>query len=116
MGLRSKGLVKKGMMGLGDMGFNTGGGAINWFPGHMAAATSTIRDRLKFADFIEVRDARIPLSSANFGTRKCVVVSSNWAASYNPNSEFKRNCGLLGSSSYSFLWHILITNPKGLDE
>lgn len=54
------------MMGLGEMGFNTGGGAINWFPGHMAAATRAIRDRLKLADFvIEVRDARIPLSSAN---------------------------------------------------
>ncbi|KAM1079580.1 hypothetical protein ACFX13_014633 [Malus domestica] len=66
MGLGSKGLVKKGMMGLGEMGFNTGGGAINWFPGHMAAATRAIRDRLKLADFvIEVRDARIPLSSAN---------------------------------------------------
>lgn len=58
-----RGLVKKG---LGDMGFNAGGGAINWFPGHMAAATRAIRDRLKLADLvIEVRDARIPLSSAN---------------------------------------------------
>ncbi|XP_042513885.1 short integuments 2, mitochondrial [Macadamia integrifolia] len=56
-------LVKKG---LGEMGFNKGGGAINWFPGHMAAATRAIRDRLKFADFvIEVRDSRIPLSSSN---------------------------------------------------
>lgn len=44
----------------------TGGGVINWFPGHMAAATRAIRDRLKLADLvIEVRDARIPLSSAN---------------------------------------------------
>ncbi|XP_060669045.1 short integuments 2, mitochondrial isoform X2 [Ziziphus jujuba] len=58
-----RGLVKKG---LGDMGFNAGGGAINWFPGHMAAATRAIRDRLKLADLvIEVRDARIPLSSSN---------------------------------------------------
>ncbi|KAF3441192.1 hypothetical protein FNV43_RR15104 [Rhamnella rubrinervis] len=58
-------LVKKGL-GLGEMGFNSGGGAINWFPGHMAAATRAIRDRLKVADMvIEVRDARIPLSSAN---------------------------------------------------
>ncbi|KAM1866305.1 hypothetical protein ACFX13_009168 [Malus domestica] len=66
MGSQSKGLVKKGMMGLGDMGFNTGGEAINWFPGHIATATCAIRDRLKFSDFvIEVRDARIPLSSAN---------------------------------------------------
>lgn len=48
------------------MGFNAGGGAINWFPGHMAAATRAIRERLKLADLVlEVRDARIPLSSAN---------------------------------------------------
>lgn len=43
-----------------EMGFNAGGGAINWFPGHMAAATRAIRDRLKLADLvIEVRDARV---------------------------------------------------------
>ncbi|XP_020213152.1 short integuments 2, mitochondrial [Cajanus cajan] len=60
-----KGLVKKGL-GLGDMAFNAGGGAINWFPGHMAAAARAIRHRLKLSDLvIEVRDARIPLSSAN---------------------------------------------------
>ncbi|XP_065857587.1 short integuments 2, mitochondrial [Euphorbia lathyris] len=58
-----KGLVKKG---LGEMSFNAEGGVINWFPGHMAAATRAIRDRLKLADLvIEVRDSRIPLSSAN---------------------------------------------------
>ncbi|CAK9183972.1 unnamed protein product [Ilex paraguariensis] len=52
--------------GLGEMGFAVGGGTVNWFPGHMAAATRAIRDRLKLADLvIEVRDARIPLSSAN---------------------------------------------------
>jgi len=52
-----KNTVKKG---LGEMGFNKGGGVINWFPGHMAAATRAIRDRLKLADFvIEVRDARV---------------------------------------------------------
>lgn len=63
MGRGLKGLVKKT---LGEMSFNSGGGAINWFPGHMAAATRAIRDRLKLADFvIEVRDARIPLSSVN---------------------------------------------------
>ncbi|KAK9065746.1 hypothetical protein SSX86_015147 [Deinandra increscens subsp. villosa] len=51
---------------LGEMSFNTGGGNINWFPGHMAAATRAINSRLKVADLvIEVRDSRIPLSSAN---------------------------------------------------
>ncbi|XP_066374802.1 short integuments 2, mitochondrial isoform X3 [Miscanthus floridulus] len=50
----------------GEMAFNAAGGAVNWFPGHMAAASRAIRDRLKLADLvIEVRDARIPLSSAN---------------------------------------------------
>lgn len=43
-----------------EMRFNSGGGAINWFPGHMAAATRAIRQRLKLADLvIEVRDARV---------------------------------------------------------
>ncbi|KAK6778936.1 hypothetical protein RDI58_025654 [Solanum bulbocastanum] len=51
---------------LGQMGFTKSGGSINWYPGHMAAATRAIRQRLKLSDFvIEVRDARIPLSSAN---------------------------------------------------
>ena len=54
-GVRS--MVKKG---LGEMGFNKGGGVINWFPGHMAAATRAIRHRLKVSDLvIEVRDARV---------------------------------------------------------
>ncbi|KAM3288565.1 short integuments 2, mitochondrial [Capsicum chacoense] len=51
---------------LGQMGLNKGGGNINWYPGHMAAATRAIRQRLKLTDLvIEVRDARIPLSSTN---------------------------------------------------
>ncbi|VFQ71894.1 unnamed protein product [Cuscuta campestris] len=55
---------KKGC--LGELGFNKGGGAVNWFPGHMAAATRAIRQRLKLSDLvIEVRDARIPSSSVN---------------------------------------------------
>ncbi|XP_019166133.1 PREDICTED: short integuments 2, mitochondrial [Ipomoea nil] len=55
---------KKGW--LGELGFNKGGGVVNWFPGHMAAATRAIRQRLKLSDLvIEVRDARIPLSSAH---------------------------------------------------
>ena len=43
---------------LGEMAFNRG--AINWFPGHMAAATRAIKERLKLADLVlEVRDARV---------------------------------------------------------
>ncbi|GAV74686.1 MMR_HSR1 domain-containing protein [Cephalotus follicularis] len=63
MGLKR--VVKKGL-DLGEMGFNKEGGVINWFPGHMASATRAIRHRLKLADLvIDVRDSRIPLSSAN---------------------------------------------------
>ncbi|KAL0720398.1 hypothetical protein Bca4012_034997 [Brassica carinata] len=59
-----KKVVKKGL--IGGMSFAKEAGAINWFPGHMAAATRAIRNRLKLSDLvIEVRDARIPLSSAN---------------------------------------------------
>ncbi|GKU89824.1 hypothetical protein SLEP1_g3911 [Rubroshorea leprosula] len=55
MGLN--GVVKKGM-GLGEMAFKKEGGVINRFPGHMAAATRAIRQRLKVSDLvIEVRDA-----------------------------------------------------------
>lgn len=85
-----KELLKKGL-GLGDMAFNAGGGAITWFPGHMAAATRAIRHRLKLADLvIEVRDARIPLSSANADLQphlsaKRRVVALNKKDLANPN-------------------------------
>ncbi|MBQ1505525.1 MAG: ribosome biogenesis GTPase YlqF [Erysipelotrichales bacterium] len=40
--------------------------AINWFPGHMAKANRQMKEQLKSVDLlIEVRDARIPFSSAN---------------------------------------------------
>ncbi|KAL5059306.1 hypothetical protein RYX36_030910 [Vicia faba] len=83
-----KGLLKKG---LGEMDFNTGGGLINWFPGHMAAATRAIRNRLKLADLvIEVRDARIPLSSINVNLQphlsaKRRVIALNKKDLANPN-------------------------------
>ncbi|CAA3011225.1 short integuments 2, mitochondrial [Olea europaea var. sylvestris] len=83
-------IVKKATL-LGEMGFNKGGGNINWFPGHMAAATRAIRDRLKLSDLvIEVRDARIPLSSANedlqpmlAGKRRVIALNKKDLA--NPN-------------------------------
>ncbi|KAF9679622.1 hypothetical protein SADUNF_Sadunf06G0033800 [Salix dunnii] len=99
-----KGVVKKG---LGEMGFNAGGGAINWFPGHMAAATRAIRDRLKLADLvIEVRDSRIPLSSANEDLQpqldaKRRVIALNKKDLANPNI-MHVNCLFL-ASSFSFL-------------
>lgn len=40
--------------------------AINWFPGHMRKTQREIRENLKLVDaVIEIRDARIPRSSAN---------------------------------------------------
>ena len=41
------------------------GGNINWFPGHMHKAAVALKARLEHVDVIlEVRDARVPLSSA----------------------------------------------------
>lgn len=40
--------------------------SINWFPGHMRKAMDDLADELKKANlFVEVRDARIPLTSHN---------------------------------------------------
>ncbi|GIM27823.1 ribosome biogenesis GTPase A [Clostridium polyendosporum] len=40
--------------------------AINWFPGHMVKTKRQIKENLKLVDaVIEIRDARIPYSSAN---------------------------------------------------
>ncbi|KAL3533756.1 hypothetical protein ACH5RR_007277 [Cinchona calisaya] len=92
MGGFRDGIAKKGKsILLGEMGFNKGGGNINWFPGHMAAATKAIRSRLKLSDLvIEVRDARIPLSSANqdlqpmlAGKRRVIALNKKDLA--NPN-------------------------------
>ena len=39
---------------------------INWFPGHMAKALKEVKQKIKMVDLvIEVRDARIPLTSGN---------------------------------------------------
>ncbi|GMY18817.1 short integuments 2, mitochondrial [Fagus crenata] len=79
MGLEvAKIVIKKG---LGEMGFNAGGGPINWFPGHMAAATRAIKD---------LRDARIPISSINHQLQpqlssKRRVVALNKKDLANPN-------------------------------
>jgi hypothetical protein len=54
-----RGLTRAGKRA-SEMALNAGGGTINWFPGHMAAASRAIRDRLKLADLvIEVRDSRV---------------------------------------------------------
>ncbi|GIL93277.1 hypothetical protein Vretimale_19666 [Volvox reticuliferus] len=42
------------------------GGRYSWFPGHMAKALKQMEQQLKMIDIlVEVRDARLPLSSAN---------------------------------------------------
>lgn len=39
---------------------------INWFPGHMTKAKREMQEKLKLVDMvIEIRDARIPMASAN---------------------------------------------------
>lgn len=116
------GLRKVMKKGLGEMGFNMGGGAINWFPGHMAAATRAIRDRLKLSDLvIEVRDARIPLSSANgdlqpllSGKRRVIALNKKDLA--NPNIMHKwlhyfesceQDCLLINAHSKSSVQKLL---------
>ncbi|CAL1352416.1 unnamed protein product [Linum trigynum] len=119
MGRGLKGLVKKG---LGEMGFTAGGGVINWFPGHMAAATRAIRQRLKVSDLvIEVRDSRIPLSSANADLQpqllsKRRVIALNKKDLANPNimhkwvsyfDSCKQDCILVNSHSKSSVQKLL---------
>ncbi|GAA0160186.1 hypothetical protein LIER_16795 [Lithospermum erythrorhizon] len=90
--------LKKSIIKLGEMGLHKGGGNINWFPGHMAAATRAIRDRLKLSDFvIEVRDARIPLSSTNqdlqpmlAGKRRVIALNKKDLANPNIMQKWKR--------------------------
>ncbi|KAG0586804.1 hypothetical protein KC19_2G118800 [Ceratodon purpureus] len=57
-------MSRKGLYGLASKAGEVA--AVNWYPGHMASATKAIRERIKVVDLVvEVRDARIPLSSAN---------------------------------------------------
>lgn len=121
------GLRKVMKKGLGEMGFNMGGGAINWFPGHMAAATRAIRDRLKLSDLvIEVRDARIPLSSANgdlqpllSGKRRVIALNKKDLA--NPNIMHKwlhyfesceQDCLLINAHSKSSVQKVVRISEK----
>jgi ribosome biogenesis GTPase A len=47
--------------------------AINWFPGHMKKTQREIKENLKLVDaVIEIRDARVPRSSANPDIEKLV--------------------------------------------
>ncbi|CAA3013108.1 short integuments 2, mitochondrial [Olea europaea subsp. europaea] len=72
-----KKIVRKATV-LGEMGFNKGGGNINWFPGHMAAATRVIRDRLKVSDLIiEVRDARRWIHYFDSRKQDCLSINAH---------------------------------------
>eukprot|EP00232_Nephroselmis_pyriformis_P026252 CAMPEP_0182871194 /NCGR_PEP_ID=MMETSP0034_2-20130328/10980_1 /TAXON_ID=156128 /ORGANISM="Nephroselmis pyriformis, Strain CCMP717" /LENGTH=216 /DNA_ID=CAMNT_0025003731 /DNA_START=45 /DNA_END=691 /DNA_ORIENTATION=- len=70
-----------------------GGRVTTWFPGHMAKATREIAQRLKPVDLvIELRDARIPLSSVSTGLgaliankRRMIIMNKSDLA--NPNLE-----------------------------
>ncbi|KAJ7297321.1 hypothetical protein O6H91_17G062800 [Diphasiastrum complanatum] len=56
--------TSKGLMNLALKA--AGSSSINWYPGHMATAMRDIKERVKVVDLIiEVRDARVPISSAN---------------------------------------------------
>lgn len=47
--------------------FAAGSKTVNWFPGHMRKAMIDLEKELKKVDiFIEVRDARMPLTSFNY--------------------------------------------------
>lgn len=107
---------------IADMGFNASGGVVNWFPGHMAAATRAIRDRLKIADLVvEVRDARIPLSSANEDLQSVLsskrrVIALNKKDLANPNimhrwvrhfDSCKQDCLSISAHSKSLVTQLL---------
>lgn len=86
-------MSKKGLFGLASKAGDVA--AINWYPGHMASATKAIRERIKVVDLVvEVRDARIPLSSANSEfqdllERKKRLIVCNKMDLANPNMTLK---------------------------
>ncbi|KAL2641897.1 hypothetical protein R1flu_009484 [Riccia fluitans] len=79
----------------GDSNLIEGSEAINWYPGHMVSATRNIREQIRSADFVlEIRDARIPLSSANqelqeILNRKKRLIVLNKMDLANPNMALK---------------------------
>eukprot|EP00897_Mesotaenium_endlicherianum_P009144 jgi/Mesen1/8258/ME000445S07397 len=71
--------------------------AVNWFPGHMVNAAKEMKERLKAVDLIiEVRDARLPMSSANEqleglarGKRRLIVLNKRELA----NTTYEKQWG-----------------------
>ncbi|CAM6104759.1 unnamed protein product [Calypogeia fissa] len=81
-----------------------GAEVINWYPGHMASASRNIREQIRGVDLVlEIRDARIPLSSANQElqevlSRKKRLIVLNKMDLANPNMMLKwrdyfKSCG-----------------------
>lgn len=68
---------------------------INWFPGHMAKAKRQMEEQLKLVDIvIEIRDARMPLASANplleeLAKNKARLIILNKADMADPNENNK---------------------------
>jgi len=59
-------------------------GKINWFPGHMRKAMKQLEDELKKVNlFIEVRDARIPVTSQNKELLALLPAQMNRVVVYN---------------------------------
>lgn len=88
--------------------YNFSGVKLNWFPGHMATSLKQIRSRIQneIDLIIEVRDARIPLSSANSDMiigeakkEKLVVFTKSDLAEVEGNKKikerFKEGAGML---------------------
>ena len=51
---------------------------INWFPGHMRKTQREIKENLKLVEaIIEIRDARIPRSSANPDIEKLCEINQD---------------------------------------
>ncbi len=49
------------------------GSSINWYPGHMAKALRQVKERMKGVDIIlEIRDARVPMTSGNAALDKTI--------------------------------------------
>ncbi|MCK5884302.1 MAG: ribosome biogenesis GTPase YlqF [Bacteriovoracaceae bacterium] len=49
------------------------GSTINWYPGHMAKALRQVKEKMKGVDIIlEIRDARVPLTSGNAALEKTI--------------------------------------------
>lgn len=84
--------------------------SINWYPGHMAKARRQMEEQLKLVDIvIELRDARIPLASANpvlseLSKNKPVLIILNKAdlSDEKTNNKWKdyfKHCLLVNSTS-----------------